>query len=509
MTEAGRRGAGVWRSILAWTALSTLSALSAEAQKLGPKLDARLDAPPFRSTIWGVAVLDQNGRSLYGRNADRLFIPASSTKIVVSAVAAALLPPSWTVNTSLYAAGPIDGSTIRGDLVLYGRGDPTFSQRCYATDSTLAGACEADPFARLRVLVNGLKARGIRTVTGDLVGDGSYFEPQLVHPSWEAFDLNWWYAAPVSGLDFNDNSVNIIWGPGPVEDAPAAMRLEPNLGDVSLENRTRTVQAGGVTDIADRVFREPGTLRLWAEGTVALDKPERTDYFALPDPNWFAARALRQVLSEQGIAVLGQVRSTTDSMKYLAARSTTPLAEVASRPVKDWIFAVLNTSQNLFAEMLLKQLGRQFGRAGSWQEGLAVEQRFLIDSVKVDSTQFRLVDGSGLSSQDLVAPGALAKILQFMRHHPRFDAFSAGLPRAGSAGTLRTRFVGTPFDGRVWAKTGTTSLGSTLSGFIELAPGRWATFSIQSNHYTAKNGVMKDGIDSVVVEIGRSLSQKR
>lgn len=505
MTEP-RRGLG-WSVALVWVALCP-TALPLHAQKLGAKLDARLDAPPFRSTIWGVAVLDQNGRSLYARNADRLFIPASNTKLVVSAVAAALLPPSWTVKTSLYAAGPVDGSTLRGDLVLYGRGDPTFSQRCYATDSTLAGACETDPFARLRVLADSLKVRGIRTVTGDIVGDGSYFEPRMVHPSWEAFDLNWWYAAPVSGLDFNDNSINIIWGPGPAEDAPAAIRFEPSLGEISLENRTRTVAAGGVTDIADRIFREPGTLRLWAEGTVAIDKPQRTDYFALPDPNWFAARAMRQVLNEQGIAVLGQVRSTTDSMKYLAARNTAPLAEVASRPLKDWIFAILNTSQNLFAEMLLKQLGRQFGKAGSWDEGLMVEQRFLVDSVKVDSTQFRLVDGSGLSSQNLIAPGALAKILLYMRRHPRFETFSAGLPRSGLPGTLRTRFVGTPLEGKVWAKTGTTSLGSTLSGFIELAPGKWATFSIQSNHYTATNGVMKDGIDSVVVEIGRSMTKR-
>jgi len=486
-----------------------LAASPAPAQSLAARLDSRLDAPLFKHGLWGVAVVDSNGKLLYGRNADRLFIPASNTKIVVSAVAAALFPPKWSVKTSLYANGPVVDGVLQGDLVLYGRGDPTISRRCYAVDSTAAAACDTDPFGRLRMLVDSLRVRGIRVIAGDLVGDGSYFEPATVHPTWEGFDLNWWYAAPVSGLAFNDNSVDIVWGPGPAENAPATIRLQPAFAEITLENRTRTVAPEGVTDLADRVYREPGTLRLWAEGTVALGRSERTDYFALPDPNWFAARALREVLAENSIAVRGATRSTTDSVKYLAARSMPPLAEVDSRPVRDWVFAVLNTSQNLFAELLLKQLGRQFGKAGSWEEGLAVEHRFLIDSMGVDSTQFRLSDGSGLSSQNLVSPVALAKILQFIRRHPHHEAFSAGLPRSGAAGSLRTRFLGTPFEGRVLAKTGTTSLASTLSGFLELPKGRWVTFSVQSNHYTASDAVMKAGIDSVVVELARALSGKR
>jgi D-alanyl-D-alanine carboxypeptidase/D-alanyl-D-alanine-endopeptidase (penicillin-binding protein 4) len=496
--------------LLLWALAATpLFTPPAGAQSLAARLDARLDAPPFQHTLWGVAVVDQNGRLLYGRNSDRLFMPASNTKIVVAAVAAALLPPDWTVRTSLYASGPVEQGVLRGDLVLYGRGDPTFSRRCYAVDTTLAGACDPDPFLRLRQLADSLRAQGVRVVQGDVVGDGSYFAPPLVHPSWQSFDLNWWYAAPVSGLAFNDNSVNITWGPGPAEDTPAAMRLEPAFPEIALENRTRTVASTGVTDIGDRMFRQPGSLRIWAEGSVAMKRPERTDYFALPDPDWFAARALRQVLEEKGIAVLGATGSTTDSARYRAARHTTPLAEVTSRPLRDWVFSLLNTSQNLFAELLLKQLGRQFGALGSWDEGIAVERRFLVDSVRVDSTEFRLADGSGLSSYDLISPATLAKLLQFIRKHPRFETFGAGFPRSGAVGSLRNRFVGTPYEGRVWAKTGTTTLGSTLSGFLELAPGRWVTFSVQSNHYTASDATMKAGIDSVVVAIGRALGGKR
>jgi len=184
---------------------------TATAQSLPHRLDALLDAPPFDRQLWGVALMDDRGHLLFGRNERRLFTPASNTKLVVSIVASALLSPDWRVRTSLYGAGPVVKGALQGDLVLYGRGDPTMSRRCYATDTTAAGVCDRDSFARLRLLADSLKARGIRQINGDLVGDGSYFEPILVRSQWELFDLNWWYAAPVSGLAFNDNSVDFTW----------------------------------------------------------------------------------------------------------------------------------------------------------------------------------------------------------------------------------------------------------------------------------------------------------
>jgi serine-type D-Ala-D-Ala carboxypeptidase/endopeptidase (penicillin-binding protein 4) len=495
-------------SLLIFLALPVFPARPVQAQSLAQRIETRLNAVPFNRQLWGIALLDENGRLLYGRNESRLFIPASNTKLVVSAVAAALLPPDWRTKTSLYG-GPVSGGVVQGDLVLYGRGDPTMDRRCYGIDSLRPGICDRDPFLRLRELVDSLRARGVRTIAGDVVGDGSYFEPTLVHPNWESFDLNWWYAAPVSGLGFNDNSIDFDWQPGPAPGTPALITMTPDLGDVAFENRTVTIPAGGESDIGDRFFRHPGTLQIWAEGTVALDNPRRTDSFALPDPNLYAARALRQALADRGIAVMGTTRSTTDSAEFSHIRTGPPLAEVSSRPLRDWIFPILNTSQNWFAEMLLKQLGKRFGKAGSWPDGLDVERRFLIDSVRIDSTQFSLSDGSGLSSSNLVSPLAFTQLLRFMRRHPHYAAFGSGLPQAGLAGSLRTRFLGTPLAGRIRAKTGSISRVHSLSGYIELGGGRALTFSVEANHHAQPSRVMQAMIDSVVVEMGRSVSGKR
>lgn len=494
----GSRTTDLLRQALAVLAVAAIAAAPAGAQAAAKRVDRRLDAAPLDRNLWGVALMAPSGKLLYGRNADRMFIPASNTKLVVGAVAAALLPPDWTVNTTLYGDGPVRDGILQGDLVLYGRGDPTMSARCFAVDTTTPGACDTDPFYRLRVLASGLVARGVTTVAGDLVGDGSYFDGQLVNGDWEEYDLNWWYAAPVSGLGFNDNSIDFSYAPGSAVGAPAAITFTPDFGDLSFENRTRTVPAGQPTTLD--FFREPGTSHIWAEGDVALDARGGKEYFALPDPALFTALALRQVLADSGIAVLGATRSATDSMSYREARQSPALAEVASRPVKDWIFPILNTSQNWYAEMLLKQLGRQFGTAGSWAGGLQVERRFLIDSMKVDSTQFSLRDGSGLSSGNLVSPHAFTTLLAWIRKHPGYPAFAAGLPQSGQRGSLRTRFVGTPLEGRVHAKTGSISRVNTLSGYVEL-PGRTLVFSVEANNHTLGGRTILQQIDSLVVQL--------
>jgi serine-type D-Ala-D-Ala carboxypeptidase/endopeptidase (penicillin-binding protein 4) len=494
MTDTARRACAV----LLLGAL--IGAAPAGAQALQKRIDTRLGAPPLNRNLWGVVLLGPDGKQLYARNADRMFIPASNTKLVVSAVSAALLPPDWTVNTSLYADGPVAGGVVDGDLVLYGRGDPTIGKRCYAVDTTAPGACDADPFLRFRTLAGALKQRGVTTVTGDLVGDGSWFSGEVVNGDWEVYDLNWWYAAPVSGLGFNDNSIDFTYAAGPAVGAPATIGFTPDVGLVTFENRTRTVAAGQPTTID--FFREPGTMRVWAEGDVALDSRGGKEYFALPDPDLFAALAMRSALADSGIAVLGATGSTTDSMRYHAARERGLLADAPSRPLKDWIFPILNTSQNWYAEMLLKQLGRQFGGSGSWKGGLAAERRFLIDSMKVDSTQFALRDGSGLSSGNLVSPQAFATLLAWMRRHPRFESFAAGLPQSGQRGSLKSRFVGTPLEGKVRAKTGSINRVNTLSGYIEL-PGRTLTFSVEANNHTLGSRVMIPQIDSLVVQMGR------
>ena len=471
---------------------------------LAQRLTTLLDQPPFDRASWGLLVQDDGGRILYQRNADRFAVPASNTKLVVTAAAAVLLPADYRVRTSLYVNGRVQDGVLSGDLVLYGRGDPTWSQRCFGVDTLAAGACDST-FTVMDRLADSIAARGIRRITGKLVGDGSYFEPTLVHPGWNTWDLNWWYAAPISGLGFHDNSVDFHIAPGAAVDAPPVITWTPDLSMFTFENRARTVPADSGTTIGDNFFRTPGTMDIWAEGTVAQSRSPWVESFALPDPNRYAARALAAALLRKGIAVEGGTASTTDSLEYRALRCcAAALVEYQGRPLGDILFPILNTSQNWFAEMLLKILGREFRGEGSWDTGLDVERRFLIDSVGIDSTAFALEDGSGLAAGNLITPRAFVRLLAYIRRHPKAAPFLAALPRSGQPGSLLRRFVGTPFEGRVTAKTGSIDRVNSLTGYLDRPNGRTYVFSIVANAHAVSYRSMLAQIDSVVVEIGKT-----
>lgn len=454
-----------------------------EDDRLGPRLTRLLDEPPFDRALWGVAVMDPSGRVVFERNGDRLFVPASNAKLVVSAVAAALLPADFRFLTSVYASGTVTDGTLTGDLILYGRGDPSLSDRYYPTR-----------FTAFEEMAEALRARGITRVTGDLVGDASYFDSVTIHPSWESYDLAWWYAAPVSALAFNDNSVDFRVTPT-FPGQPPIITFAPDLGMVQFTNRARTVPVDSPRTID--FHRLPGGNVVWADGDLPTDARATTENVSVQDGALYATTAFRQVLEQRGIQVVGATRVTYDPAPHAEARAGPALAEHRSRTLTDVIEPILQVSHNWYAEMLLKTLGRVLTGTGSWDSGLAVERRFLQGPVGLDSSQFSLADASGLSHWNLMTPRAFVQILRTMRDHPRGAAFRDALPVSGGTGTLRYRNRGNGLAGRVRAKTGSIANVNTLSGWVETSGGTW-TFSIQINNHAARNREALKRIDDVV-----------
>ena len=454
----------------------------APTPSLSERLTALLDEAPFDRALWGVAVADARGRIVFERNGNRLFVPASNTKLVVTAVATLLLPPTWRYHTSVYASGPLEDSILRGDLVLYGRGDPTLDT------------------AALGELADTLRARGLTRVAGDLVGDASYFDSVPHHFSWENYDLNWEDAPPVGALGFDANVVALSVSPGAIG-GPPTLAFQPDFGLAGLVNRARTVPVDSPRTID--FFRVPGTDTVRAEGTLPVDDRPYTANFAVADGARYAATAFLRVLASRGITVSGSPRAAYDSLSTAAARHLPPLAEHRSHALADIIEPILESSQNWYAEMLLKTLGREIAGSGSWEAGIAVERRVLIDSMRIDSTMFDLADASGLSHHDLVAPRAFVALLAYMRAHPRGQAFRDALPRPGRQGTLRFRFREGAAAHRVRAKTGSIGNVNTLSGYLDRADGSTWIFSIQLNHHTARSREAIRRIDDIVAALAR------
>jgi serine-type D-Ala-D-Ala carboxypeptidase/endopeptidase (penicillin-binding protein 4) len=331
-------------------------------------------------------------------------------------------------------------------------------------------------------------------VAGGVVADESWFDGVHLRPDWEADDLLWWYAAPVSALGFNDNSIDVRIAPGPAAGRPARVTFEPRTEYVDLVNSAVTVAAGRAST-AD-LERLPGRGRLRAYGQVAANAVANVEYFAVDDPARFAGTVFREVLERKGIAVdVDSIRVVSDSARS-PADSTRLVAEHRSDPLPRVIAPILKNSQNWFAELLVKTLGRELRGQGSWEAGLAVEREFLTGVVGIDPADVVLRDGSGLSAGNLVTPRAMVKLLDYVRRTPGQEPVRRGLPVSGGEGSLQARFPGLP--GRVAAKTGYIGNVDSLSGFITLRDGRVVIFSIIANQSGHSSGRMKAGIDEVV-----------
>src|SRR5438067_6050213 len=320
-------------SLAAQSSPATRPRTAALRGSLEHRLAQLVDAAPFDRATWGLYVVDDRGRVVYQRNADHFSVPARTAKLAAAGGGAVLLPAACRVTTSLYVTGRVEAGVLYGDLILYGRGDPTWSERCFSVDTLAPGACDS-AFTAIDAIADSVRARGIRRITGKLVGDGSYFEPTLIHYGWNAWDLTWWYAAPVSGLGFHDNSVDFQIAPGPAVDAPPVISWTPDLGMITFENRARTVPAESTSTIGDNFFRTAGGWSIRAEGTVALGRKTRVESVALPDPNLYAARALAASLARRGVAVEGGAAATTDSLAYRTVRCCgTALLDYSGRPL--------------------------------------------------------------------------------------------------------------------------------------------------------------------------------
>ncbi|MEX2284163.1 MAG: D-alanyl-D-alanine carboxypeptidase/D-alanyl-D-alanine-endopeptidase [Gemmatimonadota bacterium] len=457
------------------------------AGDLGTRISAIINDGALARAHWGIEVRDiASGASLYQHNAQQLFIPASNQKLIVAATAAWHLPHDFRYRTAVKATGAVRNGTLEGDLIVRGSGDPTISARYESSRTTVF-----DRWA------DSLRARGITRINGGIVVDQTLFDATKVRPDWQAYDLNWWYAGPVAPLGFNDNAIDFRVAPG-AEGAPAAITWEPKSEFVVLLNRTRTGAKGSPYTLDfDRI---PGSDTVFAYGQLPVDAAVRNESFAVRDPGYYAGFVFREALERKGISV------GTRAVRVIVAPEPTPtgspLFEYASPPLPRIIGPILQTSQNWFAEMLLKTVAAQISGEGSWTAGLELKRKFLVDIAKIDSTEFRLRDASGLSTGNLVTPHALAQLIRLIANEPKLRPALDALPSSGAeTGSLRTRL--TDLKGRVRAKTGSVSNVDALTGIVETASGRRLAVSIIVNNTGQSSTRARTAIDEIVRVIAR------
>lgn len=436
----------------------------------------------MRETQWGIEVWDQKGNQvLYSHDAQRKFIPASNTKLVATSTAMGLLGPDFRYETPIMVTGAV-GDTAPNALIIKASGDPTWSARFFGSD-----------FAILDSIADSLSAHGIKRIAGDLIIDASIFAPERVHGSWEIGDLPWYYAAPTAAFAVGEAAVRMIVTATDVRFMGAA--------PAPFVSRVRTDSARASANIDVDYEAWPDTLVV--TGSIAPNDAD-SSWIAQPDPERYAAQALVAALAQKQIEVTGSIRIIRDPAQ-LSAFSMRTVTTIKSPPLKDIIAGILRPSQNWITEQLLKTMGALKGSGGTWREGLRVERRYLIDVAHIDSLEFSLNDGSGLSAQNVVAPHAFVSLLEYNRHQPWGDLYRLALPTPGlRGGTLSSRLAG--LETRLSAKTGTIANVNSLSGYVRGADGRDLTFSILTNGSGRASSDVRRAIDVIVQAMARETS---
>lgn len=490
------------------------------------RVDAALSETQVQKTFWGILVADRDtGETLYELNADRYFTPASNAKIFTSALALSVLGPDFRFRTTLETTGQLgaDGRLV-GDLVLVGRGDPDLSNRKfpYAGKVERVGPAES-PLAQM---VEEAIAKGLKEVNGDIVADDSYFPYDPYPAGWSVGDLFFTFGAPVSALAFNDNAFSIEVSAAGREGEAATLVIEPAAAMGSFAHELITGPSSAKPDFS--VVRQAGQNFILLRGSIpAGHVPIKLD-FAITDPGEVAALALKQTLESRGIKVTGSVRvkhaepphpfdpaivSTGTAAnihpppdplngKGVPVARALVLADHLSPSLLDGISVTNKVSQNLHAELFLRTVAREKAGVGTTDAGIWVEQNF-VKAIGIADGDVLLLDGSGLSEDDLVTPRAITQVLRYVSQQTWGLDYIATFPIAGVDGTLENRMKDTPASGRILAKTGSLEHVRAMSGYATTVHGERLIFTIFGNN-TGQHGhdatAVMDAIAVAMVE---------
>jgi serine-type D-Ala-D-Ala carboxypeptidase/endopeptidase (penicillin-binding protein 4) len=455
--------------------------------RLQRDIDAILSHPALERGYWGVLVKSlKSGETLYALNPRKLLMPASNIKIVTLAASADRLGWDYTYTTRFFSVGQIESGTLHGDVLVVGGGDPSLT----ISDGSAGRAFDT--------CAERLKALGIRTILGRIVGDDNAFDDDGLGFGWSWDDLPDDYAAAVSALQFNENTARVTVTAGVAVGDVAAIAIEPPSTGLTIDNRLRTVAEGSLVSIEAR--RLPGSSRLELRGSVPLGSAPATRTVSVDNPTLFLVKAFRDALIARGIDVRGPA---VDADELLDAPSTDRRLELnahRSPPLSTLAVRLMKASQNLYAETLLKTIGAASGTPTSLAGRTLAQSALQNWGIAPDGLILR--DGSGLSRYDYATPEALVTILAHVTGDDRLRGpFEASLPIAGRDGTLATRMKGTAAEGNVRAKTGAMANVRALSGYATTLAGEPLVFSIIANNFDAAPALITAAIDSIVVRL--------
>ena len=449
---------------------------------LEERLSSLVNGTVPRSSDAGIQIVElESGRVVAERNPHVPLSPASNMKLFTTAAAIDLLKPSFQVTTGVYVRGEADpGGTLNGDVKVVGRGDPTIGGRFHDGSAT----------AVIQEWVSDLKRAGIKTVAGDLIFEYGYMDTEYIHPTWPRDQLVAWYEAPVAAFSMQEGCVQVRVLPAR-PGQPCVVQLEPPTAYMNVQNTCRTGRG------LPFITRKLGTNEVIVRGGVPSRSGATEVFITVENPVHYFAAVTRETFERAGIRVTGQTVLTSADARpewRLVAKHTTPLSIL--------VYVINKKSQNHYAEQVLKMIGAETRREGSWAAGNAEVKEWLTGKVGVPAAEVHPVDGSGMSRDNRASANAFITLLRYMWKSPWREEFVSSLPYTGDPDSkFGNRLRKPPYARQVYAKTGYISGVIGLSGYVHAQSGRVYAFSFLFNRYRVGVFAVYNLQDAILKEI--------
>lgn len=470
------------------------------AEPLESRVAAVLETPGFRHGHWGLLVVDaKTGETVYERDADQMFAPASVTKLFSTAAALAEFGADHRFHTPVVVHGQLDtkSGVLHGDLVLVAQGDLCLGGRTgpegkllftngdhtYANGNMTAEVTPADPLAGLNHLAREVQSAGVNTITGDVIVDDRLFAPAESTGSGPS---------RVTPIRVNDNLIDVVATPGTKAGEAATVKLVPETSFASADVQVETVAKGEKESLT---VEGTGPRRFRVRGRLPVGRKPLVKVYEVEEPAAFARSLFIERLRKHGVRVDAAANgdNSTDMLPAQAEVVGLPkVAEYVSPPFREYLRVILKVSHNLHASTLPLLVAARH-HEGTLHAGL-LREGALLKSLGVDPQAISFGGGAGGARADLVTPRATVALLRAMSRRPDFAAYDAALPVLGRDGTLAQAVASdSPARGHVRAKTGTywvengltgnaVLTSKALAGYMETVAGRPLVFAFFVNN---------------------------
>ena len=420
------------------------------AEEIPQEMKTIMRQKKYEHSIWSIYVKDlENADILYGLNFNKLFSPASTTKLFSVEALLHTFGDDYRFKTPVYASGTIDeAGTLKGNLILVAQGDFIFGGRelekdkvdftkldhINANDVPGTVLTKGDPLRAFNELAQQIASRGIKEVTGTVIIDDSLFE------SVEKRGMN------ISPIIINENLIDITLNPANIGDK-AHLSWRPMVKGYTVENQVKTVgeeENLNIVITSDEIGRT-----IIVKGSIPVTQKESVRTFSIKDPQHFAVSAFIEALQKNGVKV-NQGKEKTNSYK-----NQEPIALFVSPPLSEYAKLILKVSHNLGANLVPLLLATHQGKR-TFDDGMKILGTFVTDVVKISPDAFVFIDAAG-GNDNRLTPKAEIQLLEFIKKQKpeRFQKYFDALPILGVDGSLQDFAKKTEGAGKIRAKTGT------------------------------------------------------